>query len=267
MSAADPTPVEEPLSSTDPGLVDDLADRIHTRVLTGEYAVGSWLRQEALAQEFGVSRTPVREALRKLQAARVVDVIPHRGALVRAPTATDIRESYLIRGELEGLAAEMAVARIDDEQLRRLREAEEAFRQAIPVLSKIARDQGVEAIADGPWDAANLAFHRAIIDAAGIGRLRPLIADLRKAFPRNLSWAALAEEPSLLEDNVTQHARIRAAIERRDPVAARRWTTDHCRRTGELVADWFERKYAAADAVDSGLDERAAKRRQAISRP
>ena len=159
MSTAEPSSrisVEEPLSSTDPGLVDDLAERIHTRVLTGEYAVGTWLRQEALAAEFGVSRTPVREALRKLQAARVVDVLPHRGALVRAPTATDIREAYLIRGELEGLAAEMAVARIDEQQLRRLRDAEEAFRQAMPALKKAAKAGGVEAIAGGAWDAANL---------------------------------------------------------------------------------------------------------------
>ncbi len=270
MSAAEPTrtaPLEEPLSSNDPGLVDDLAERIHTRVLTGEYAVGTWLRQEALAAEFGVSRTPVREALRKLQAARVVDVLPHRGALVRAPTATDIREAYLIRGELEGLAAEMAVARIDEQQLRRLRDAEEAFRQAMPALKKAAKAGGVEAIAGGPWDAANLEFHRSIVDAAGIGRLGPMVADLRKTFPRNLSWAALAEEPSLLEDNLTQHARIRAAIERRDAVAARRWTTDHCRRTGELVADWFERHYAADDETGGGADDRTAKRRQALIRP
>lgn len=263
MSTVDPSQpihVEEPLSGTDPGLVDDLAERIHTRVLTGEYAVGTWLRQEALATEFGVSRTPVREALRKLQAARVVDVLPHRGALVRAPTAQDIREAYLIRGELEGLAAEMAVARIDDERLRRLREAEEAFRKAVPQLLKLAADKGVDAIADGPWDAANLQFHRAIVDAAGIQRLGPMVADLRKTFPRNLSWSALAEEPSLLEDNLTQHARIRAAIERRDAVAARRWTTDHCRRTGELVGDWFERHYAPEDAGD----DRAAKRRELV---
>ncbi|MBJ7330120.1 MAG: GntR family transcriptional regulator [Solirubrobacteraceae bacterium] len=269
MSTAEPTPAtaqEEPLSSTDPGLVDDLADRIHTRVLTGEYAVGTWLRQEALAAEFGVSRTPVREALRKLQAARVVDVFPHRGALVRAPTATDIREAHLIRGELEGLAAEMATQRIDDDGLRQLREAEEAFRQAVPQLKDLVKKSGVSAIADGPWDSANLRFHRAILDASGIARLGPLVADLRKAFPRNVAWAALADEPSLLEDDVTQHARIRAAIERRDAPAARRWMTDHCRRTGELVADWFERTYTG-DTANADPDDRAAKRREALTRP
>jgi DNA-binding GntR family transcriptional regulator len=235
--------VEEPVSGADPGLVDALAERIHSRVLTGEFPVGSWLRQEALATEFGISRTPVREALRKLQAARVVDLLPHRGALVRGPSATDIREAYLIRGELEGLAAEFAATRIDDEQLRRLREAEEAFRQTTSALVEAVRANGVEGLVDGPWDAANLQFHRTITDAAGIARLGPVIADLRKAFPRNLAWAALAEEPTLLEDNIVQHERIRAAIERRDALAARRWMVDHSRRSGELIGSWFERTY------------------------
>jgi DNA-binding GntR family transcriptional regulator len=57
----------------------------------------------------------------------------------------------------------------------------------------------------------------------------------------------LSEEPSLLEDIITQHERIRAAIERGDPAAARRWMTDHCRRTGDLVASWFAANYRAAE--------------------
>jgi DNA-binding GntR family transcriptional regulator len=232
--------------SADPALVDDLADRIHSRILVGDFPVGSWLRQEALASMFGVSRTPIREALRKLQADRVVELLPHRGALVRGPSAVDIRESYLIRGELEGLAAELAAARITDEGLLRLRAAEDAFRQALPELETLVRDSGVEAVGSGPWDAANLAFHDAILDAAGIGRLNKLVADLRRTFPRSISWAALSEEASLLEENISQHTRIRAAIERGDSPAARRWMVDHCRRTGDLVATWFETRFQGA---------------------
>jgi DNA-binding GntR family transcriptional regulator len=227
----------------DPALVDDLADRIHTRILVGDFPVGTWLRQEALASMFGVSRTPIREALRKLQADRVVELLPHRGALVRGPTAVDIRESYLIRGELEGLAAELAAQRITEEGLSRLRAAEDAFRVALPELAALVRGSGVEAVASGPWDAANLAFHDAILDAAGIGRLDKLVADLRRTFPRSISWAALSEDASLLDENISQHTRIRAAIERGDSTAARRWMVDHCRRTGDLVAMWFEARF------------------------
>jgi DNA-binding GntR family transcriptional regulator len=230
------------LAAADPGLVDELAERIHARILAGDFAVGSWLRQEALATSFGVSRTPVREALRKLQADGIVDVLPHRGALVRGPSEVEIREAYLIRGELEGLAAELAATHINADQLRLLRDAEEAFRRAVPKLVEV-RQTGVEQVASGPWDTANLDFHYVILDAAGVAGLHRLVADLRKAFPRSLSWTALSEEPSLLEDNITQHERVRAAIERGDAAAARRWMTDHCRRTGDLVATWFAVHY------------------------
>jgi DNA-binding GntR family transcriptional regulator len=239
-SLADSEPGE--LAAPDPGLVDALAERIHARILAGDFAVGSWLRQEALATSFGVSRTPVREALRKLQAEGIVEVLPHRGALVRGPSEVEIRDAYLIRGELEGLAAELAATRINADQLRMMRDAEEAFRRAIPKLIELRRT-GVDQVASGPWDTANLEFHRVILDAAGVAGLHRLVGDLRKAFPRSLSWTALSEEPSLLEDNVTQHERVRAAIERGDAAAARRWMTDHCRRTGDLVASWFAANY------------------------
>jgi DNA-binding GntR family transcriptional regulator len=239
------------LAAPDPGLVDALAERIHARILAGDFAVGSWLRQEALAASFGVSRTPVREALRKLQADGIVEVLPHRGALVRGPTEVEIREAYLIRGELEGLAAELAATRINADQLRMLRDAEEAFRRAVPKLIEL-RQTGVAQVASGAWDTANLEFHRVVLDAAGVAGLVRLVVDLRKAFPRSLSWTALSEEPSLLEDNITQHERVRAAIERGDPVAARRWMTDHCRRTGDLVAAWFAARYRAEEDPDPG---------------
>src|SRR3954454_13794393 len=108
-------------------LVDRLAAAIQARVLSGEIPTGSRLRQETLATEFGVSRTPVREALRKLQAGGLVSVEPNRGAVVRGPTAREAREASEVRAELEGLAGELASRRIRDEDLRRLHEAQDLF--------------------------------------------------------------------------------------------------------------------------------------------
>jgi DNA-binding GntR family transcriptional regulator len=227
---------------SDPGLVDDLADKIRSRIRSGDYPIGTWLRQEALATQFGVSRTPVREALRKLQADLVLEVYPHRGALVRGPTPTDLREIHQIRGEVEGLAAELAAERITADELDRLRAAEAALRDGMGELQRFVAVHGVGAVRSGPWDDADLEFRDAILAASGVARLRTLGAELRSAFPRNLTWSALAEEPSLLDENLAQRARIRAAIERHDPDAARRWTADHCRRSGMLVAAWFERQ-------------------------
>src|SRR3954465_6210310 len=110
-------------SASDTALVDRLAASIQARVLSGEFASGSRLRQESLASEFGVSRTPVREALRKLQAAGIVQLEPRRGARVRGPSAREVREAYEVRAELEGLAAALASGRMRDEELYRLRAA------------------------------------------------------------------------------------------------------------------------------------------------
>jgi DNA-binding GntR family transcriptional regulator len=232
-------------------LVDELAQAIHSRILLDEFPVGSWLRQETLAATFGVSRTPVREALRKLQAARVVELVPHRGALVRGPTALEIREAYLVRAELEGLAAELACGRIHEAQLERLRRAEARFRESVVGAERASRRDGKSSRA--AWIDANDRFHDVVIEAAGNAFLLSTIRDVHRSFPRSLTAAALEEEPSLIAENAAQHGRIVAAIEARDPAAARRWMSDHVRRAGDLVADWFER-HGAVRSAEAELD-------------
>jgi DNA-binding GntR family transcriptional regulator len=228
--------------ATDASLVDRLASTIQSRVLSGEIVRGTRLPQEGLAAEFGVSRTPVREALRKLQAAGVVEVLPNRGAVVRGPSAREIRESYEVRTELEGLAAELATARMADAHLLRLREAEELFRSSVGELVAGRRRRGE----DGPWDEhddwvrANDLFHQVILEAAGNIRLAEVLGDLRRSFPRELTWSALSANSRRLEDNVLQHGEILDAVERRDAAAARDHMTAHVRTAGELVLHYFE---------------------------
>lgn len=226
------------------GLVNDLAIEIRERILAGEYPIGSRLRQEQLAERFGVSRMPVREALRILQAGGAVVLVPNRGAVVRGPTPREIREAYAVRAELEGYGAELATELVNDAELERLREAERLFRESVAKYFSTAssadgRDYG--------WTQANDLFHEAILTAAGNQRLHMAIHDLHRSFPRNLTWSALSEEPTLIEDNVNQHGRILAAIVNREPAAARRWMTDHVRRAGELVASWYGRQSVALD--------------------
>jgi len=227
-------------------LVDELAATIQARVLSGAIATGTRLRQETLAAEFGVSRTPVREALRKLQASGLVEVQPNRGALVRRPSAREVREAYEVRSELEGLAAGLAASRIRDGELLRLREAQQLFRHSVASLLEW-RERGP---ADGPprteaheeWITANDSFHLAIQEAAGNGRLRRTLADLHQSFPRDLTWIVLGENARLLEDNVAQHEAILAAIERHDPVRSRAAMVEHVQRAGQLVTRRFEER-------------------------
>jgi DNA-binding GntR family transcriptional regulator len=225
-------------------LVDELAATIQARVLSGEIASGTRLRQESLATEFGVSRTPVREALRKLQAGGLVEVQPRRGALVRRPSAREVREAYEVRAELEGLAASLAASRIRDGELGRLREAQELFRHSVASLLAWREERTAQeprfSGAHLEWITANDGFHLAIQEAAGNRRLRTTLADLHQSFPRDLTWIVLSENARLLEENVAQHEAILAAIERNDPVGSRRSMVEHVLTAGALVTRRFE---------------------------
>jgi DNA-binding GntR family transcriptional regulator len=225
-------------------LVDRLAGAIQTRVLSGDVPVGTRLRQEALAEEFGVSRTPVREALRKLQASGLVELLPNRGAVVRGPSAREIREAYEVRAELEGLAAELAAGRISDRDLLRLREAQALFRKSVETLIARRARRRAPWKDESVWVQANDLFHQAILDAAGNARLSDTIADLHRSFPRDLTWTALSQSSRLLEENIEQHEAVLEAIEQRDPAEARRRMIEHVRSAGELVTLHFEQAAA-----------------------
>jgi DNA-binding GntR family transcriptional regulator len=229
--------------------VERLAGAIQAQVLSGAMPVGTRLRQEALAEQFGVSRTPVREALRQLQATGLVQLVPNRGAVVRGPSAREIREAYEVRAELEGLAAELAAERISDRDLVRLREAQALFRESVSTLIARRARRPAPWKDESVWVRANDLFHQAILDAAANGRLSDTIADLHRSFPRDLTWAALSRSSPLLEENVEQHERILEAIEQRDPVEARRRMIDHVRSAGELVTLHFEHAGSEREAA------------------
>jgi DNA-binding GntR family transcriptional regulator len=221
-------------------LVDEIASRIRQQIMSGDIPIGAQLRQAALAAEFGVSRTPVREALRHLQATGLVELLPNRGAVVRGPSAREIREAYEVRAELEGLAAELAAGRISDRDLLRLREAQALFRESVATLIARRAQRPAPWRDESVWVRANDLFHQAILDAAANARLSNTIADLHRSFPRDLTWAALSQSSRLLAENVEQHEAILEAIEQRDPAEARRRMIEHVRSAGELVTLHFD---------------------------
>lgn len=208
--------------------VSALAATLQARIHNGEFPVGTWLRQETLGRELGVSRTPMRHALEQLSAQGLVELIPNRGARVRAPSEREIVEAYAVRAVLEGYAAELASELISSNQLERLEAADELFENAVAA----ARSNGLTT----DWAAANDAFHEAIQEAACNEHLRATIRGVHHSFPRNLTESALRDDLRQLERNVAEHAAIRAAIEARDPRRARRLMISHVESSGRLVA-------------------------------
>src|ERR1700749_2350046 len=98
---------------------DDIAVLIEEAIVSGELAPGSGLRQEQLSERFGVSRTPVREGLRKLAALGLVSFEPNRGVRVRTLSHEDLREAFLVRAELEALVTAEAAPKITSQELAR----------------------------------------------------------------------------------------------------------------------------------------------------
>lgn len=226
-------------------LVDKLAAQLQARVLSGELVSGTRLRQEALADEFGVSRTPIREALRKLQEGGLVELRPRRGAVVRGPSAREIRDAYEVRAELEGLAAELAAHRIHQELLDGLHEAQAQFRETLARMMQVRSDGGMSAVPDAEidrWRHANDRFHQLIQAAAANEVLVATLAHLHRSFPRDLTQTVLGESTTLLAENVREHEAVLAAIERRDAAEARELMIKHVRHAGALVTLRFEQR-------------------------
>jgi len=227
-------------------LVSQLAERIAERIRSGTYPAGSRLRQEALAQQFDVSRTPVREALQQLEARGLVVHSPRQGVVVRTPSPVEIREAYLVRAELEGLAAELAAEWLTEEDFAALHAAQARYGAAMRLHATRQReaDPRAEAGTSSNWMAENDAFHAIILRASGNARLRATVDELNAGAARSFSFAALGIAVGELRENIAQHDAIVAALERRDGIEGRRVMVHHIRRSGEIFARWVERRAA-----------------------
>jgi DNA-binding GntR family transcriptional regulator len=224
----------DPPSRESNALVDDTAAAIRARIMSGEIPIGAQLRQADLAAALGVSRTPIREALRQLQAGGLIEVLPRRGAVVRVPSPWEVREAYEVRAELEGLACERAVDQITPEQLDELRRTNDVLREGAR-----AAPPGEPA---SPTTVANDRFHTLIHEIAGNERLARTIRDINDAFPRNVSALVLQDNPRLRANNLAQHERIVEALATGKVEQVRHEMRDHVIAAGEALARWYERR-------------------------
>jgi DNA-binding GntR family transcriptional regulator len=187
--------------------------QLRQMILSGELPPQTRLVEIHLGEQFGVSRTPVREALKRLTAEKLVHGDPVRGLVVHAPEPHEVSEVYLVREALESLAVRLAAQRITDDELRQLRVIIESMRDAV---DKDRTDLVV---------SATIAFHDVIYRAAGNDTLFRLARDLSD-FVRRFSAEAFSH-PERAKDVVDEHGRILAALEARDPEAAAKASSAH----------------------------------------
>ena len=180
---------------------------IQENILNGVYKENEELRENTIAKELGVSRTPVREALRQLELEGLVKIVPNKGACVTGITKKDVKDIYAVRSMLEGLCARWATDHITDEQINELEE--------IILLSEFHLKRGMEG---QPQQVTELdgKFHEVLYDASNSRILK--LSDFHK-YVRMVRKASVAD-PARAEKSIEEHKDILHAIKNRDANAA-----------------------------------------------
>ncbi len=190
-------------------------DQLENAILTGEMKPRERLVESDLAARLGMSRTPVREALRRLEERGLVRILPHRGAVVSDISPAEVENIYAVRIYLECLASRLACERFGPEGLQRVKEMGEAYE------TEAARKE-IRSLM-----RANDRFHDAIYMASGNPCLFELIQQLRRQVHavRFYAWA----QPERITRSLAEHQKILEALRRRDAAHLADLTRDHLR--------------------------------------
>jgi DNA-binding GntR family transcriptional regulator len=216
-----------------------IARRIRAAILGGQLAPGARIRQEALARQLGVSRIPVREALRQLEAEGLLLLTPHSGARVARLDFDEHLELYQLREALEPVALAESAPRVTPERLDQMRE----------LLDRI------DHAADDPltWLGYDRAFHLASYADAPMPRLLRLIESFWNTTQQYRRAFLLTLDARGIELVNAEHRLILAALERGDATDAEQRQRSHIRRTRVTLmaqADLFDMATAADPAID-----------------
>lgn len=198
--------------------VDHAYNQIKHDILASVHPVGARLKEEELAEQAGVSRTPVREALRRLNAEGIVDFRPNQGAFVSGWTIQDIQEIFDLRAILEGYGAHLAATRIRPETIVELDHLAgvieaAAHRRGPDFLESISRD--------------NDRFHKLVLEAAGNGRLQRMLSSIVEMPLVLRTYAVYTDEQ--LARSLQHHRELIAAFRARDGEWARTVMECHVR--------------------------------------
>lgn len=212
-------------------LISFVVDALREKIVSGALAAGSKIDQNAIAEELGVSRMPVREALRQLDAEGFVDLVSHRGALVAKLSEEEIIEIYEMRGVLAGLASRLSAPKLDDETLEELETLVAAMATADP-------DQ---------WIILNETFHETIERPCGADRLLTLIERLTQQCRPYLRISVHMVHTQTSAK--TEHARILEACRAHDSTELESAVREHLASAGQVVANYVGHARAAEVAA------------------
>lgn len=121
-----------------PALAVRVADALRAKILEGDLPEGEKIREKALTEEFGISRTPLREAMKMLAAEGLIELIPNRGAIVSRQSDAELEEAFPVLAALERLAGECAAQNATEDEIARIEEMTERLRATVEAGDRIA---------------------------------------------------------------------------------------------------------------------------------
>ena len=182
--------------------------RLREDILSGKYKEHDELRENTLGKELGVSRTPVREALRQLELEGLVTIIPNKGAYVTGISSKDIRDIYILRSMLEGLCARWATEHITEEQLDEL---EEVILLSEFHMKKVSGNNGK--------------FHKILYEASDSRILSHVLMDFHKYVQQARRNSVVSEERA--RKSIREHKQILRAIRDNDADLSEQLANEH----------------------------------------
>lgn len=220
-------------------LHSDIVNRLRDAIVEGGLAPGSRVPERELCEQFRISRTPLREALKVLAAEGLIELLPNRGARVRQFSEADIRNMFEVIAGLDFVAGRFACERITDEQIVAIE------RLHLDMYTRYLRRE----IAD--YFRLNQQIHQAIVDAAANPLLSESYAKLNAAV-RSMRYSANLVLRDRLSEAMREHEQIVDALRRRDATELGLLMFNHMQKKCDAVCEYL-REQASAPAVEAGL--------------
>ncbi|CAM3746994.1 GntR family transcriptional regulator [Polynucleobacter brandtiae] len=194
-------------------LYEEVAERLRAQIFAHEITPGSWLDEQSLAIEFGISRTPMREAIKVLASEGLVTTKMNRGAYVTEVERSDLEQIFTVLSLLEGQAAKETALKATENELTQLDDLHQRLETA-------AADRNLEQFFE-----INVKFHELIQEIAGNTWMNGVINDLRKVL--KLQRRDSLSRSGRLLSSLVEHRAILEAILKRDPIAAEAAMRNH----------------------------------------
>jgi DNA-binding GntR family transcriptional regulator len=205
-------------------LYEEVAELLRQRIFSRELEPGSWIDEMKIAEEYGISRTPLREALKVLAAEGLVTMKVRRGAYVTEVSQQDLADVYHLLSLLESDAAGVAAERATEAQLHTL-QVLHAELEAAAIPGQVDREH---------FFALNERFHMQLLAIANNRWRDQMVADLRKVMKLNRHNSLL--KSGRIDESLREHRALMAAIVARDPAAAMARMREHFRNGLEAAA-------------------------------